>query len=136
METHDFPITNDPACVPQVQARLQALLQASEIRPRFISALNLAAGEWLENILQHAYGDQASHAILVQCQITPASIAVQVTDDGRRFNPWAEPALDPAQAGQPAVSGRGLHLIRHLVDRVEYQWRDQRNVVRLIKDLN
>lgn len=136
METHDFQLTNDPACLPRLQDRLQALLQASEIRPRFISALNLAVGEWFENILQHAYQDQAVHPILVQCQISPDSIAVQVTDDGRRFNPWAEPGLEAAQAATPAVSGRGLHLIRHLVDRVEYQWRDQRNVVRLIKDLN
>lgn len=136
METHDFQLTNDPACIPTLQSRLQALLQASEIRPRFISALNLAVGEWIENIVQHAYGDQASHPILVQCQILPDSVAVQVTDDGRRFNPCSVPEMDASQAAGASASGRGIHLIRNLVDGVEYQWLNDRNVVRLIKHLH
>ena len=137
METHDFQLTNDPACIPTLQGRLQAILQASEIRPRFISALNLAVGEWLENILQHAYDDQASHPILVQCQILPDGVAVQVTDDGRRFNPCSVPEMDASQAATtPGAGGRGIHLIRNLVDAVEYQWLNQRNVVRLVKHLN
>lgn len=136
METHDFQLTNDPACIPPLQSRLQALLQASEIRPRFIAALNLAVGEWIENIIQHAYGDQASHPILVQCQITPGSVAVQVTDDGRRFNPCSVPEMDASQAAATSGSGRGIHLMRNLVDGVEYQWLNDRNVVRLIKHLN
>lgn len=48
MDNHDFTQTHDPAELQQLQRRLQAVLQASGIRPRLIFAINLARGEWID----------------------------------------------------------------------------------------
>lgn len=136
MEHHDFDLTNNPAELQQLQRRLQAVLQAAEIRPKIISALNLALGEWIENIIQHAYADGSSHPISVQCQIGPASITVRVTDDGRPFNPCDYPEMNGADASrQSAFAGRGIHLIRHLVDGMTYERQDGRNVLHLARNI-
>lgn len=135
MDEHEFPITNAPAGLESVQRRLQAVLQDAGIRQKVISALNLALGEWIENIIQHAYADGASHPITVLCRIGPAEIVVRVIDDGRPFNPCAFPALDPAAAAQGLHTGRGIHLIRHLMDRVEYERRGDKNVLTLARSV-
>ena len=134
MENHQFTLANNPADLMSVQSRLQAVFQASEIRPRVISAVNLALGEWIENVIQHAYPDGAAHQIQVGCEFAPGAVIVQVTDDGRPFDPCAYPEMEAAGPGS-AFAGRGIHLIRHLMDRMEYERRGDRNVLRMTKNL-
>jgi len=136
MEEYDFDLTNNPAELEDVQRQLQSMLQASGLRFSFVSALNVALGEWLENIIQYAYSDGAVHHIAVHCQVGPAEIVVRVTDDGRPFNACDYPVLDLSAASkQAAQTGRGIHLIRHLVDRMDYQRQGASNVVTLTKRL-
>jgi len=134
MEEYDFELTNNPAELEDLQRQLQSMLQASGLRFSFVSSLNVALGEWLENVIQYAYSDGASHRIAVHCQVGPAEIVVRVTDDGRPFNPCDYPALDAAALKQ-ATQGRGIHLIRHLADRMDYQRQGANNVVTLTKHL-
>src|SRR4030095_12027430 len=136
MEQNDFSLTNSPAQLQQLQRRLQAVLQAAALRPKVISAINLAVGEWIENLIQHAYADGESHAIEVQCRLGPADLTVQVTDDGRPFTPCEYPEMNATEASaQSAFSGRGIHLMRHLVDRMTYERQGSHNVLQLVKDI-
>lgn len=132
---NEFSLTNDPASLARLQRQLEAVLQSSDIRPKIISAVNLALGEWIENIIQHAYVDGASHPISVHCQVGPACVTVRVIDDGRPFNPCDYPEMNAAEASrQSAFSGRGIHLIRHLVDGMKYERQDGRNVLHLTRN--
>ena len=133
MEEHEFSLTNDPAGLERIQRLLQAVLQDSGVRLKFISAINLALGEWIENIIQHAYADGASHSIRVFCRLGPGEIVVRVIDDGRAFNPSEFPALDPATTAGGVYAGRGIHLIRNLMDRVEHERKGHENQITLTK---
>jgi len=130
----EFTLTNTPAGLETVQRRIQAVLQDGGIRLKVISAINLALGEWIENIIQHAYADGASHPISVHCRIGPAEIGLRVIDDGKPFNPCEYPAMELADVARQGVhTGRGIHLIRNLIDRVEYERLENRNVLTLTK---
>lgn len=136
MEDYDFDLASNPAELEGVQRQMQSMLQTSGVRLSIISALNVALGEWLENIIQYAYADGASHRISIQCRVGPADIALRISDDGRPFNPCDYPALDVAVASkQTARAGRGIHLIRHLMDHVNYQRQGANNVLVLTKRL-
>jgi anti-sigma regulatory factor (Ser/Thr protein kinase) len=135
MDDHSFNCTNDLTQVQHVQAALSDVLLTHGVRLKVVSALNVALGEWLENIIQHAYFDQAGHAIHVQCTVSPIEIVLRVRDDGRPFDPCAHPQAitSPVQAHQTQV-GRGIHLIRNLVDRLSYQRVGGQNILTLAKD--
>ena len=134
MEVDLLTLTNDSAQVENVQRKLEAILQASGVRPKIVMAFNVALGECLENIIQHAYDDGATHPISVQCIVAPAEIVLRVTDDGRPFDPCTHPVMATTpNPGQQILRGRGIHLIRHLVDRLSYERADGKNILTMAK---
>jgi serine/threonine-protein kinase RsbW len=67
-------------------------------------------------------GDDPRRTIRVAALIEADRIRVEVSDGGRGFDPAAVPEpTAPGALEQPF--GRGLFLIRHLVDRVEFNER-------------
>lgn len=136
MEDYSFILTNDAARIEPLQKDLEAVLKADDVRPRVIYPVIVALGEWLENVIQYAYPNGAVHQISVQCTIDDTEILVRVTDDGKEFDPGQFPALDTTvSTPQSSAAGRGIHLIRHLMNRVEHQRRDGKNILVMTKHL-
>ena len=134
MESDSLILTNDPVQVERVQREVETILQAADVRMKIVWAINVALGEWLENIIQHAYTDTDTHTIGVQVLIAPGEVVLRVVDDGRPFDPTAFPAMAATPAGaEQTFTSRGIHLIRHLVDRVEYERVGGENVLTMAK---
>jgi serine/threonine-protein kinase RsbW len=134
MTNHTFELTSEPANIEPLQQELQTILQALDMRPKLIYAVNLALGEWLENVIHHAYPEGGEHPIQVQCAVSECEAAITVRDSGRPFNPLEFPLLDTALATPGRLSaGQGIHLIRKLMDEVTYERREERNVLTMRK---
>ena len=73
----------------------------------------LAVQEALKNILQHAC--PANHNMHFECIATPENLIIDVTDSGAGFDTGAL-AADPVPP--MALHGRGIQLIRGLMDNV------------------
>ena len=112
--------------------RLDDLSRVTEDAVRFIEGrgvgdravylANLAIEEMATNILKYGYDDKAVHEILLRLEIHPATIRLVLEDDGHEFNPVTAPEPDlnlPTE--QRAPGGLGIHLIRHLVEKVDYE---------------
>ncbi len=93
--------------------------------------LNLRVGltEALANAMLYGNNRDPRKRVTVEAQIEPGRIAVRVTDEGRGF--------DPDQVGDPTtpanlnkVGGRGIFLIRKLMDQVEFN--DRGNSILMI----
>lgn len=86
--------------------------------------LNLRVGltEALANAMLYGNCRDPGKRVHVEARITPREIKVQVTDEGGGFDPdaVADPTL-PANRVRPG--GRGIFLIRQLMDRVEFNER-------------
>ncbi len=96
--------------------------------------LNLALEEILANIILHGYRDGAEHEIVVRLEAEPAEVRAAVEDDGVAFNPLEAPEPDlSAPLDQRRIGGLGLHLVRNLVDRLQYERRGDRNHLRMTK---
>lgn len=93
--------------------------------------LNFRVGltEALANAMLYGNCRDPRKRVRVEARLSPEEIAVQVTDEGRGFDP--ESILDPTlPANRLRAGGRGLFLIRKLMDRVEFNERG--NSIRMI----
>jgi anti-sigma regulatory factor (Ser/Thr protein kinase) len=83
---------------------------------------SLALEEVVCNIISYAYSDAAEHLIEIAMAVRGDELVLQVSDDGRPFNPLhaTPPNLDiPLQ--QRSVGGLGIHLVRQFMDEVAYE---------------
>lgn len=85
--------------------------------------------EALANAMLYGNCRDPRKRVHVQAHLTPEKISVQVTDEGRGFDPNAvvDPTL-PSNRVRPG--GRGIFLIRQLMDQVEFN--DRGNSITMI----
>src|SRR5579863_5734920 len=95
--------------------------------------MTLAVEEAVVNVISHAFaGLPPPHSITVRLDIAAQSIAAEIIDNGRPFDPTAaaDPDLStPLEARDPG--GLGIHLMRRMADRLSYRRGDGHNILRL-----
>lgn len=109
---------------------LAAWLDAERIPPPAALLARLALDELATNLARHGAGS----TMRIECRASPAEVRIHVDDDGPAFDPLhaSAPDLDgPVEERRPG--GLGLHLLRELSDRFEYERADGRNRVTLTK---
>ncbi len=86
--------------------------------------LNFRVGltEALANAMLYGNARDPRKKVRVEAHITAQVITVRVTDEGRGFNPAA--VIDPTlPRNRTRAGGRGIFLIKKLMDRVEFNER-------------
>jgi serine/threonine-protein kinase RsbW len=86
--------------------------------------LNFRVGvtEALANAMLYGNCRDPQKRVRVEARLSPTEIMVQVTDEGRGFDP--RKVLDPTlPTNRTRPGGRGIYLIRKLMDRVEFNER-------------
>ena len=86
--------------------------------------------EILTNIISYAYDDAREHIIVIRLSLDQEKWTVEVEDDGRPFNPLNAPEPDTKQLlGERPIGGLGIHLVRKLIDELEYRRQNDRNIL-------
>jgi len=84
--------------------------------------LRVVLSEAISNAIVRGNGEDHTKWVDVRAELVPESIRVSVTDEGPGFNPDTVPEpLLPEQLDE--AGGRGLYLIRKLVDAVQFNER-------------
>jgi phosphoserine phosphatase RsbU/P len=92
--------------------------------------LNLALEEILTNIISYGYTDSGEHEIRVRLSVQPGEVKAEVEDDGQPFNPLDVPEPDTAKLlDERTIGGLGIHLVRKIVDGLEYERQGERNLL-------
>ncbi len=115
-------VRNHRSELARVGRLIEAFGEAHALSPDLIFKVNLALDEVITNIVLHAYDDQAEHGIGVGLDLKTDALTITVEDDGRAFDPLsvAPPDLD-LSAESRDVGGLGLHIVRSIMDGVEYR---------------
>ena len=104
------------------------------LAPTVVHDLNLALEEILTNIISYGYTDSQEHEIRVRLSMRPGEVKVEVEDDGQSFNPLAAPEPHTAKAlEERIIGGLGIHLVRTLMDGLEYKRQADRNILTIRK---
>lgn len=92
--------------------------------------ITTAAVEAMNNAVEHS----GSQTITLEVAWEETELRVFVSSGGAPFDPVAAAAgLDEEEMLERDEGGYGLYLIRELVDRFEYEYRDARNIWKLYK---
>ena len=118
--------------------RLNALVrhfgELHEIPSRAVYAVNLALDELVTNTILYGFEDATGQELCVKLSLTGSELHGELTDNGRAFNPLNVPTPNfdvPLQDRE--LGGLGLHLVRSLMDRLDYRREGSKNVLTLLK---
>lgn len=127
----DIELPNDLRAIEQsVEAVLDRARQAGFDRDRLRLNLRVGLTEALANAMLYGNGQDSRKRVLVEARISRDEIYIRVTDEGRGFDPSTVP--DPTLPDRINRSnGRGIFLIRRLMDHVEYSERGNTIEMRL-----
>jgi anti-sigma regulatory factor (Ser/Thr protein kinase) len=124
-------IPSTPRMLSVARTFVEAVCQSRQVDRTTIHALVLATGEAVTNIVRHAHRDRPETAFQIQCRVRENTVEVTLLDEGEPFNLDQVPHLDPSEM---RPGGRGVYLMRVLMDEISCQPRGQRgNALRLVK---
>jgi anti-sigma regulatory factor (Ser/Thr protein kinase) len=97
-------------------------------------ALALTLHEVIANVIGHGYEDSHEHVIRVRLWLDHDQLSLQVADDGVAVNPLLMPRPDlglPIE--QRPIGGLGIHIMRTMMDDLEYKRVNGQNILTLRK---
>ncbi len=98
--------------------------------------LQLAVDEVVSNIILHGYTHQTGPIHLTIWKEND-KIIIQIQDRGEPFNPLEadEPDLQ-APLEERSPGGLGIHFLKTVTDHVHYQFKDEKNILTMVKNLD
>jgi serine/threonine-protein kinase RsbW len=84
------------------------------------SEIEIALREALANAIIHGNHENSGKHVHVRCRCEPTEISIAVKDEGRGFD--IEKIADPtAPENQGSIHGRGIYLMKALMDEVRFE---------------
>lgn len=114
-------VPGGPATIRQAVVEVDRIADRIGLAPEARTDIEISLREALANAWLHGNGGDEQRPIFLRCYGSPRSgVLIAVRDDGPGFDPAAVP--DPRTVGRTDLShGRGLLLMRELLDHVEYR---------------
>lgn len=127
---------NDMAEFDRFHRMVCQFCELHDVPARALNAMTLALDEIFTNVVSYAYDDTDAHEITVRIDFAPGVLRARIEDDGRPFNPLDVPPVDIQRPmTEREVGGLGIHLVRSLMNRMEYERADRRNVLTIEKKI-
>jgi sigma-B regulation protein RsbU (phosphoserine phosphatase) len=131
-----FTLKNRIAEIAALGERLGEFAAVHQLTPNVLHDLNLALEEAVTNIISHGYSDHREHEILVCIRVESGAVIAELKDDARPFNPLTAPEADATKPlDERTAGGLGIHLMRKLMDGIEYQRLEDGNLLIMKKNL-
>ncbi len=113
-------IANDVAGIAVVADTLEKFGRKHGVPRDALVALQVAVDEIVSNVIKYAWKSGA-HELHVRMTAQAHAVEIEVIDDGEPFNPLYAPVPRPPQQAPRPVPGRvGIHMVRQLMDGIEY----------------
>ena len=131
-KAYAFKLKNDQSELERLCEKCEELGQTIGLSDKSVFEINLALDELFTNIISYGFKDQKEHSIKIEITVDDNHLHMRIEDDGIAFNPLAvEPPDFQCGIEECRVGGLGIHLIRKLMDDVQYQRVGNKNVITL-----
>ena len=130
-------IKNEISEIGKLATFIEELGEELVLTPDLIFNLNLAVDEAVTNVILYAYPKEEQKDIFISANMSDNILIFVLTDSGKEFDPTQVPDADiTLSAEEREIGGLGIFLIRQIMDTVEYQRIDGKNVLSMSKQLN
>ena len=129
-------LKNEIAEINKLALFIEELGEELNLTPELVFNLNLVLEEAVSNVILYAYPKEERQEIVLTAKMSDKSLIFVLTDSGKEFDPTQAPDADVTlSAEEREIGGLGIFLIRQIMNKVEYQRIEGKNVLTLGKDL-
>lgn len=134
---HILQVVGSTENLAKVRSFIRETAYSLGVNQTIIDKVVLAVDEACSNIIRHAYRPPANGNITVKLSVENEQLTITLIDQGVSFDPQTIQSLDMKQyLSEKRVGGLGIHLMRLLMDNVEYYTNtDGLNTLKLTKKI-
>lgn len=129
-------LQNEMAEISKLAIFIEELGEEFGLSPELVFNLNLVLEEAVSNVILYAYPKEEHQTISLIARKKDNQLIFVLTDSGKEFDPTQAPDADiTLSAEDRPIGGLGIFLIRQIMNTVEYQRIEGKNVLTLGKEL-
>ncbi len=128
----EITVASDTRWLAFIRRVIDEFCQQAGLDARERHAVTLAVGEAAANVMKHSYRGDDSKELTLACRTAGDGIEIEIRDEGEPYDPDARPLPPPDEL---RAGGRGVYLMRAMMDSVEYRRDGATNSVLLRKML-
>lgn len=129
-------INSNPESIRNFQHILLDFCSGICLEKSLVVKINLAIEEILINIISYAYAGNDNQKIFVDFEYNGNQIKIVIKDMGPPFNINEVSESRPMSPFVDKIGGWGIHIVRSIMDKIEYTRMNDYNVVSLFKNVN
>lgn len=129
--TKEFDVSEESA--EKATEFVESILSENNIDKKTIYRMNIVVDEIYSNIVNYS---GATHA-LISCDVSGGRIKLVFSDNGKKYDPLsvADPDIT-LDADERKPGGLGIFIVKKTADNVSYEYKDNRNILTVIKEIN
>ena len=130
-------IKNDIADVSKFSIFMKSVMERLSIEKPLARQLRLAVEEAVVNVIDYAYPAGQQGDIEIRIMSDGGTLKTVIIDSGVAFDPTVKEKADTSLSAEDRqIGGLGILLVRELMDSINYEREDGKNILTLIKILN
>ena len=133
----ELEITAITENLPEVLAFVDRQLSEFGCTPKTQAQINVAVEEVFVNIANYAYAPDVGPAVIrVETFEDPLQVILTFVDRGVPYDPLKKPDPDVSQPLKDrALGGLGIFMVKQMMDDVQYEYRDGKNILTFRKNM-
>lgn len=136
LERH-ITLDNDLEAIPKLNVFVDEIAEELEFDMSTTMKLNLALEEAVANIINYAYPKGTHGKVEIDALSNDVRLKFVITDEGVPFDPTTRKEIDTTlPVEERPIGGLGILLVRNLMDSINYERVNGKNILTLRKKLN
>jgi sigma-B regulation protein RsbU (phosphoserine phosphatase) len=132
----ELTMKNDVHEVTRFSSFMKSVIERLDIEKSLGRQLRLAVEEAVVNVINYAYPADTEGDVTVKMMSDGETLQCQIIDSGIPFDPTTKEKVDlTLSAAERQVGGLGILLVRELMDSINYERKDEQNVLTLTKKI-
>ena len=133
---HSLTLPNDIETIPQLNEFIDTVAEEIGLDMSLTMSLNLAIEEAVVNVMEYAYLEGEQGNVDIEVSADDRWLTFIISDNGIPFDPTTQKDADTTlSAEERPIGGLGIFLVRQLMDSINYQRENGKNILTLSKKM-
>lgn len=133
----EFVLKNKLSEVQRAADLFEKFGEENEFSLKDVFQINLVLDELISNVINYGYPKEENREIYLKYIIDENNkLIIEIRDDGIPFNILEMKEVDVSLGiDERPVGGLGIHLVKNIMDEIEYERKNKQNILTLKKEL-